>query len=725
MSTGSRISDDRNWPPGDSQTARLLRGFDWAATGLGPIAAWPQSWRSAVEIMLAAPVPMSLRWGPDGLMLYNDAYIPIAGDKHPAAWGRPFDDVWPEVAEFDRDVMARCLAGESLVFQQQPFVLQRGPMPESVWLNLYYNPVRDEAGTVVAVLGIVREVTAIIQTEHSRRHEESVERQMRAGLEQQVQEVVADRQLWVDIVECTQDPIAVLDKQFRYLAFNQAYRRDVHRVLGLGEVPRQRLEIGMTFDEAWRDFPEALETRRALWARALEGHEFEATIRVAEIAVTDEEDDGGDRGPTHYDLAFRPLRGADGSDIGAFVHCRDVSARERARRRLERAESALRQSQKMEAVGQLTGGIAHDFNNLLGGILGALEMLDRRIEEGRTSDLQRYVRIASTSAERAAALTQRLLAFARRQPLDPKPVDANELLTSMEDLLRRTLGPEIVLDIVRADALWPSLCDPNQLESAVLNLAINARDAMAEGGRLTIETANARLDARSRIHQGEVTPGSYVAISFTDTGAGMPPEVLNHVFEPFFTTKPTGQGTGLGLSMLYGFVKQSGGHVHIHSEVGLGTTVHVYLPRYQAPRDIAADGEDEEVPPVPVAGDGERILVVEDEGPLRILIAEALRDMGYRPIEADTAASGLAILHEMPVDLLVTDVGLPGGMNGRQMAEAARAGRPDLKVLFITGYAHRPSLGEGPILEPGMDMLAKPFSLDRLAQKIREMMGPP
>ena len=385
---------------------------------------------------------------------------------------------------------------------------------------------------------------------------------------------------------------------------------------------------------------------------------------------------------------------------------------------LRRAEDALRQAQKMEAVGQLTGGIAHDFNNLLTGITGALELLQRRVGEGRYADLGRFASVATTSANRAAALTQRLLAFARRQPLDPKPVAANRLVADMEDLLRRTLGPNIALEMVLSGGLWGTLCDPNQLESALLNLAINARDAMPEGGRLTIETANAHLDdAYARAQGFEVRTGQYVSISVTDTGVGMEQAVAGRIFEPFFTTKPIGQGTGLGLSMLYGFVKQSDGHVRVYSEPGRGTTMRLYLPRHAG----AAVLEGEPDAPAVPAGAGETVLVVDDEDAVRMLVAEALADMGYVALEAADGAAGLDILRSVAkVDLLVTDVGLPG-LNGRQLADAARVLRPGLRVLFITGYAGNAAIGNG-VLDAGMEILTKPFALEALATKLRMMM---
>ncbi|MCK0208680.1 PAS domain S-box protein [Starkeya koreensis] len=381
-------------------------------------------------------------------------------------------------------------------------------------------------------------------------------------------------------------------------------------------------------------------------------------------------------------------------------------------------EDALRQSQKMEAVGQLTGGIAHDFNNLLQGISGSLDILGNRIAQGRLDDLSRWLAGARMSAERAAALTHRLLAFSRRQPLDPRPVRANPLVSSLEDMLRRTLGERIELELVLAAGLWLTRCDPNQLESAILNLAINARDAMPGGGKLTIETCNAHLDSHYAARQRDVKPGQYVCICVTDTGAGMSREVMARAFEPFFTTKPIGQGTGLGLSMIYGFTRQSEGYARIYSELGQGTTVKLYLPRYRGPDEAEEDADRPQ--DVPGSDAGEVVLVVEDEPVVRGLIVEVLSEFGYRAIEAADGPTGLAILQsDRRIDLLITDIGLPG-LNGRQVADGGRLARPKLKVLFMTGYAENAALASG-FLEPGMAMITKPFAMDVLAKRIREI----
>ncbi|MET0240292.1 MAG: PAS domain-containing protein [Sphingobium sp.] len=385
---------------------------------------------------------------------------------------------------------------------------------------------------------------------------------------------------------------------------------------------------------------------------------------------------------------------------------------------LIRAEDALRQSQKMEAVGQLTGGLAHDFNNLLAGISGALELMDVRLTQGRPNDVEKYMVAAKSATRRAAALTHRLLAFSRRQTLAPVPTDVNALVSGMSELIQRTVGPAIAVETVAGQNLWTALVDQSQLENALLNLCINARDAMPDGGSITIETANKRLDREAALHHG-IAEGQYLALCVSDTGTGMAPDVIAKAFEPFFTTKPLGQGTGLGLSMIYGFAQQSGGQVRIYSEVGVGTNVHIFLPRHHG--GAAPVANDIRRAPVDMrCGAGETILLVDDEPTVRLLVTEVLNDLGYTVLEAHDSAAGLRILQsDVHIDLLITDVGLPGGMNGRQMADAGREIRPTLQILFITGYAENAILNHG-LLEPGMAILTKPFTIEAMKSRIRD-----
>ncbi len=540
-------------------------------------------------------------------------------------------------------------------------------------------------------IAFAREAAERTRAVIERRRAERGLRDFAASLERQVEERTRERdRLW----RLSRDPFVIADAEGRWVSVNPA----CSAVLGWSE---EELTGRTT---AWLEHPDDRDLSRRV-VRALGAGEelsrFDIRLRT--------------RAEGYRWLSWTVTP----SDGLLFAVGRDVTAdREQAAEQARLAEQ-LRQSQKMEAVGQLTGGIAHDFNNLLTGITGALDLMQRRIAQGRTSDVDRYVGLATSSANRAAALTHRLLAFSRRQTLDPRPVDGNALVTSMEDLLRRTLGERVALDFALSPDLWLTRCDPHQLENAVLNLCINARDAMPDGGRLTVETVNAALDERAA-RERDMRPGDYVAFCVSDTGTGMPPDVVAKVFEPFFTTKPIGQGTGLGLSMIHGFARQSGGQVRIYSEVGQGTTMRVYLPRHRGEGEVQDGSAEAEAPR---AAAGETVLVIDDEPTVRTLVAEVLGELGYAALEAKDGPSGLALLRSNArVDLLITDVGLPGGMNGRQVADAARILRPGLKVLFITGYADKAAVGNGH-LDPGMHLLTKPFAIEALAVRVRAIIG--
>ena len=423
----------------------------------------------------------------------------------------------------------------------------------------------------------------------------------------------------------------------------------------------------------------------------------------------------------HLDGSYRSVAwtaAPEGNAIFAFG--RDITPDKEQKMALALAEEQLRQSQKMEAIGQLTGGIAHDFNNMLASVYGSIQLIQRKVETGKLEGIDTLLERASASTQRATSLTQRLLAFARRQSLDIRRVDVVHLVESLEEMLVRTIGPTMSLKIDLAADLWSARIDAGQLENALLNLVINARDAMPEGGHLSIEAENVEIDAAHAASQVEVNAGDYVVVRVTDDGAGMPAKVIARVFEPFFTTKPIGQGTGLGLSMVYGFVKQAGGHIRIQSEVGSGTTVSLFLPR-----DLSGEAS---VKPAPAATPtahvltGETILVVEDEESVRSVIVAVLQDLGYSFMEAANADAALAIFDTgTHIDLLVTDVGLPG-MNGRQLSEIATARQPGLKVLFVTGYAEQAAMRHG-FLSAGMQMIKKPFVIDELADRIRSILA--
>lgn len=433
-----------------------------------------------------------------------------------------------------------------------------------------------------------------------------------------------------------------------------------------------------------------------------------------------------------------PLLDENGEVIGLIGSSIDVTARKKAEeavrelnqtleQRIEQAvfereqiEDALRHSQKMDAVGQLTGGIAHDFNNLLAGISGSLELITKRLAQGRVGDVDRYVSVAQGAVRRAASLTHRLLAFSRRQTLSPRVTDVNGLIHDMEELIARTVGPEIDIKVVAQNDLWPALIDHAQLESSLLNLCLNARDAMPNGGRIIIETANASLEECTDPDHG-IPAGEHLSIRVTDTGIGMSPDIAAKAFEPFFTTKAIGAGTGLGLSMVYGFVRQSGGQIRVESVEGQGTSVVMHLPRHtaeNAPRPVEPEVIEE-----PPHHTGETVLIVDDEPSVRMLVAEVISGLGYNCLEAADAQSGLQILQsDTRIDLLISDIGLPGGMNGREMADAAGDCRPGLPTLFITGYA-KTSVLDDCHLRPCTQVLTKPFGLDALAGRVTGLIG--
>jgi PAS domain S-box-containing protein len=643
-----------------------MRSYDWEDSPLGVPDRWPQALQTLVAVVLAADQPMFIGWGPGHILLYNDAYAPMLADRHPDALGRPFFAVWPEVREELTPLFDAVRRGEAVHMTDLALKLDRPGRPREAHFAFGYTPVADDQGKVAGLFCACTETT---------------------------EKALADRQA-----------AAVTTRLF--------------------EMTRDLFGVA-TFDGY-------LKTINPAWSAALSRSHEELTNRpFANIIHPDDLAATADvvatlmRGEPVHQFHIRLLK-ADGTPIafawsavpdtrpesGIFYTVgRDITE-EQSR------EEMLRQSQKMEAVGQLTGGLAHDFNNLLTGMMGNLELLQLRLAKGRTDDLDRFISAAQGAGRRAASLTQRLLAFSRRQTLDPKATDVHSLIRGMEELLRRTVGPETVIDVVDTSGLWPALIDGAQLESALLNLCINARDAMPGGGRITIEAANKRLDERAAA-QHDMAAGEYLSICVTDSGTGMEPQIIERAFEPFFTTKPIGQGTGLGLSMVYGFARQSGGQVRIYSEVGMGTTICIYLPRYHGDA-MSEDAPDSAA--LQIKASGETILVVDDEATIRHLIDEILEEQGYTVIGAGDGAAAIKVLQSSArIDLLITDVGLPNGMNGRQVADAARVLRPGLRVLFITGYAENAAVGNGH-LEPGMELLTKPFTIDALSSKVVDIL---
>jgi PAS domain S-box-containing protein len=534
-------------------------------------------------------------------------------------------------------------------------------------------------------------VTAILRDITERHAAEEALHELNASLEQRVEERTQERdRIW----QVSRDMLGVAMADGTWISVNPAWTQ----ILGwLPDEIRGKTSEWLEHPDDRRKMRDAVDSL----AHPEQSAAFESSFRT--------------RSGEYRILSWTAV------NVDRLLYCvaRDVTDQRRQQDALDKAEDALRQAQKMEAVGQLTGGLAHDFNNLLTGISGALELLQIRIGQGRYKDVERYISTAQGAANRAAALTHRLLAFSRRQTLDPKATDVNRLIGGMTDLITNTLGPEIQMTMINAPDLWTTLVDPNQLENALLNLCINARDAMPDGGKLKIETVNRSIDDVEAF-SFEMRPGEYVCLSVADTGTGMNDEVIRRAFDPFYTTKPLGQGTGLGLSMIYGFAKQSGGQVRISSALGDGTTIHLFLPRHEEQEALADNLADFAL--APRAGAGETVLIVDDEPSVRMLVSEVLAELGYKAIESSEGASALQILRsDARIDLLVTDVGLPGGMNGRQLADFGRTVRPKLKVLFITGYAEKAAIGIGG-LDEGMAILTKPFAMDGLATRMRELL---
>ncbi|WP_426110258.1 PAS domain-containing protein [Massilia sp. PWRC2] len=915
----------------------LVEQFDWAATTLGPMASWPASQRAVVTMLLHAPIAMASMWGADGVMIYNDAYAIIAGDKHPRTLGMKVAEAWPEVADFNMAILARVLAGETVSYTDQELVLQRHGSAQTSWFNLDYSPTYGDDGTPIGEIAVVVETTARVRAERYLRGESA---RLKAMFDQApgfmcmltgadhvitlandaYHRLVGQRDILGKSVAAAlpeaaeQGFIALLDRLYasgepfsghavpfrsaatalapareQFLDFiYQPMKNDDQQVFGIfvqgSDVTARVLaenaarESGRIFNalaqalpnQVWAAaadgvlnwfndhiyeytgvapgaldggnwgamvHPDDLPGTVAGWAAACasgQAYERELRLRRADglyrwhisraLPVTSEDgvvqrwvgtntdiedqklaalllanmnemlsteirrrtaerdrmwvlstdlmlvadfdatieavnpaftsllgwreseivgsslmqlvhpDDAAatsagvaalSSGKTtfkfenrcrHHDGSYRIIAWAASPDV-EHLHAvgRDVTADREAQAAMRRTEQALQQSQKMETIGKLTGGVAHDFNNLLQVISGNLQLLLSDV--GANPRALKRLENAIGGVARGAKLASQLLAFGRRQALEPKVVKISRYVAAMDDMLHRTIGEEIELETVISAGLWNVLVDTAQVENALLNLCINARDAMNGVGRLTIEVGNATLDEAYASLHDDVSAGAYVMIAVSDTGAGMSAEVLQQAFEPFFSTKPEGKGTGLGLSMVYGFVKQSGGHIKIYSEVGNGTCVKIYLPRSTEMEDVAATA-----PVVPITGGTETILVAEDDEDVRNTVVELLGELGYRVLKAGDATSALAIVASgMPIDLLFTDVVMPGPLRSPELARKARELQPQMAVLFTSGYTEN-AIVHGGRLDAGVDLLGKPYTRAALAQKIRQVL---
>ncbi|MEQ1941679.1 ATP-binding protein [Mesorhizobium sp. VNQ89] len=650
-----------------------------------------------------APTFMALLRGPDHRFdLANPSYLRLVGNRD--IIGRTVAEALPEAAAqgFVKILDDVYRTGKAYTATGARFAMQSSPDSpvEERYLDFVYQPLRGSDGSMTGIFVEGADVSDRYSAEQSQRDSEALYK----GLFDAIDEGFC-------IIEFFDGPHGP-DSDYIHVQANEAYARHA----GIPNVVGQKLRE-MVPDEA-----DAWVARYGAVLRTGEPIRFQqelvATGRFLELAAVRIEPPNRKQVAVLFqDITARRQAEIALAELNATLE-QQVQERTDA---LMATEEALRQSQKMEAVGQLTGGLAHDFNNILAGITGSLEMISARLAQGRTGELDRYITGALGAARRAANLTQRLLAFSRRQTLDPKPTNINILVSGMLDLVSRSVGPGIEVETVYAAGLWTTNVDAGQLENALLNLCINARDAMPDGGKLTIETSNRWIDEHAARPRG-LEPGQYISLCVSDTGTGMPPEIMARAFDPFFTTKPIGQGTGLGLSMVYGFAGQSGGAARIYSETGKGTMICIYLPRYQGEvSDDMQNHTDHHEPPR--AEGGETVLLVDDEPLIRMLAAEQLEELGYTVIEAGDGPSALKILNsQRPISLLITDVGLPGGMNGRQVADAARVSRPGMEVLFVTGYAENAVLSHGH-LDAGMHVITKPFQMDVFARRVKELIA--
>ncbi len=814
---------------GDSEMGQRTRTYDWSRTSLGPISAWPQSLKTTVGILLRSPVPIVLLWGPDGVMIYNDAYSGFAGGRHPLLFGSKVREGWPEVADFNDNVMKVGLSGGTLSYRDQELTLYRKGVPEQVWMNLDYSPVLDESGRPAGVLAVVVETTERILAQRAlAKSEERLSYALNAagmvgtfdwhiqtdtfysdarfaamfsvapdkgetgtslaeyldGIHPDDRERIGDAInhtiatgekyvqeyrllqkdgtiLWIDARgECLYDddgkpwrfPGTVVDITERKRIEEQLAEasRRLDAILN-----NTKMAVFMMDDRQQCVYMnKAAEDLTGYTLAETQGRPLHDVVHHTrpngtpyplcecpiDRALPENNQEQGEEVFVHKDGSFypvaftaSPIRDETGRPIGTVIEARNIEQELRARAALEafnatleqrvtdaiaereKVETLLRQSQKMEALGQLTGGVAHDFNNLLQVISGNLQLLAKDIAGNERAEAR--VQNALAGVSRGSKLASQLLAFGRRQPLEPKVVNVGRFIKGMDEMLRRALGEEIEVETVISGGLWNTQIDPGQIENAILNLAINARDAMDGQGRLTIEAGNALLDDRYAL-QHDVTAGQYVMLAVTDTGSGIPPEILDRVFDPFFSTKPEGKGTGLGLSMVYGFVKQSGGHIKIYSEVGQGTTVKIYLPRVHEQEDVLTD-----LRTAPVRGGSETILVVEDDDEVRETAVALLSDLGYRVLKARDATSALSVIESgLEIDLLFTDVVMPGPLRSPELARKAKARLPHIAVLFTSGYTEN-AIVHGGRLDPGVELLAKPYSREDLARKIRHVLA--
>jgi signal transduction histidine kinase len=699
------LSDSHGCAGWDGEMAARIRVFDWSLTELGNIETWPRSLCSAVQLLLASPLPMVMLWGRAGYMIYNDAYSVFAGGRHPYLLGVPVEMGWPEVADFNRHVVDTCLAGGTLSYRNKDLVLLRDGIPEEVWLDLFYSPVADDDGRPAGVMAMVVDTTERVISERRRQEAEDAYR----ADNERVRLALNAGALLGSFVWDVKANVLSGDERFARtfsfpaesnlanlpadLAASRIHPDDLNWV---NEQFDKSVATGVPFNAEYRVLrPDG----SYLWVQAsgcCEFNEQGEPFRFPGVLI---------------DIHERKM--AEESLL-KFTRNLEQRVADEVEARLA-AEEQLRQSQKLEAIGGLTGGVAHDFNNLLQVIAGNLHLLARH--EPDNANVQRRVAASIAAVERGAKLSSQLLAFARRQPLSPAVCNPQQIFDGVGELLQRALGETIQIEVDVPEDSWNINVDRNQLENAILNLAINARDAMQGEGTIVLSAENVTLDRRFCAGKGLI-PGDYVRVGVADTGAGMTPEVLEQAFEPFFTTKADGQGTGLGLSMVFGFVKQSGGHIDISSEVGQGTRVLLHFPRCLR----ALTGESTLRDSVGRGGH-ETILVVEDNEAVRSTAVELLREEGYQVLTAANGDQAMQMLLEgITVDLIFTDVVMPGLIKSSDLAAWAKVQNPPVTVLFTSGHT-RDIISRNHQLSPDTFLLTKPYGPQALTRMIRTVLS--
>ena len=672
---------------GGGAVGALMRAHDWSASPLGSPETWPQPLRTTVALLLESRFPMFVAWGSELGFLYNDSYAEILGAKHPRALGRRFYDIWSEIWPDISPLIDAAMAGHATYREDLPLVMNRRGYDEQTWFTFSYSPVRDETGEVAGMFCAVSETTPRVLAERALRESEGALRELNETLERRVTEALAERKLLADIVEGTNAFVQVADLEYRWLAINRAAADEFERIFGV------RPRVGDSMLDLLADQPVQQAAVKAVWSRALSGQTFTATEEFGDPS----------RDRRAYEMRFNTLLDRDGKRIGAYQFVYDVTERLRDQERLRTAEEALRQAQKMESLGQLTGGVAHDFNNLLAVFASGLQLLERT--SGRPPSPRVFESMRRAIA-RGTGLTRHLLAFSRRRPINPESIDPVAHLTSMRAMLDASLGGHIEVQMKFGTGVWSIEVDPGEMELAVVNLCVNARDAMPDGGVITIAVENVRA---------AVDGGDFVRISVADTGVGMAPDVQARVFEPFFTTKDVNKGSGLGLPQVYGFAQQSRGRVTIDSQVGVGTIVTLHLPRSLG-EPAAVSRLPDIATPVGEVGNRGQILLVEDDKEVSALTRELLNELGFSVLHVASPDAALgALANARNIDVVLSDIMMPGGVSGVHLAREIRRRHPDLRVVLTTGYVEAAAdLSDGEF-----DLLLKPYTAEALATALR------